>query len=83
MVRRPRFLSLIEKWFEISLNLKTKKENDFSFSGLKSSVKREIDKRIKEKGALKEEDIKQIAFEFEKSVVEVLAYKLIQAALNS
>ena len=27
----------------------TKDEFDFSFSGLKSSVKREVDKRIKEK----------------------------------
>lgn len=52
---------------------------DFSFSGLKSSVKREIDKRILEKWKLSDIDKKEISFEFESSVVEVLAYKLINA----
>lgn len=53
-----------------------KDEFDFSFSGLKSAVKREVDKRWE----LSEDDIKEIAFEFENSVCEVLAYKLINAA---
>ena len=57
-----------------------KKEFDFSFSGLKSSVKREVDKRIKEKWELSLEDKKEISYEFENSVVEVLAYKLVNAA---
>lgn len=54
----------------------TKKEADFSFSGLKSSVKREIDAR----GELTLEDKKEIAYEFENAVTEVLSYKLVQAA---
>ena len=57
-----------------------KKEHNFSFSGLKSAVKREVDKRIEEKGELSEDDKKEIAFEFENSVTEVLSYKLVQAA---
>jgi len=54
-----------------------KDEYDFSFSGLKSAVKREIDKRVKEKWSLSLEDKKEIAFEFESAVTEVLAYKLV------
>lgn len=53
-----------------------KSEFEFSFSGLKSAVKREIDKRWE----LTEEDVKEICFEFELSVIEVLAYKLINWA---
>ena len=53
---------------------------DFSFSGLKSAVKREIDSRIKKYWELTLDDKKQISFEFENAVVEVLAYKLINAA---
>lgn len=57
-----------------------KKEFDFSFSWLKSSVKREVDKRIKEKWELSIDDKREIAYEFENSVVEVLTYKLVNAA---
>lgn len=71
-----------------------KDEFDFSFSGLKSAVKRVIDKKkleLKENlGSLKdveiknivlpEKDVKEIAFEFEMAVTEVLAYKLLNAA---
>jgi tRNA A37 threonylcarbamoyltransferase TsaD len=71
-----------------------KDEFDFSFSGLKSAVKRVIDKKkleLKENlGSLKdveiknivlpERDVKEIAFEFEMAVTEVLAYKLLNAA---
>lgn len=52
----------------------------FSFSGLKSAVKREVDKRIAENTALSEEDIREIAFEFEQTVVNILSYKLFHAA---
>ena len=52
-----------------------KKEYNFSFSGLKSAVKREIDKRWE----LSLEEKKEICFEFENAVVEVLAYKLVNA----
>lgn len=56
-----------------------KDEFDFSFSWLKSAVKREVDKRWK----LSEKDIKEISYEFENAVTEVLAYKLINAWLKS
>jgi N6-L-threonylcarbamoyladenine synthase len=52
-----------------------KDEYDFSFSGLKSAVKREIDKREE----LSLDEKREISFEFENSVVEVLAYKLVNA----
>ncbi len=57
-----------------------KKEHNFSFSGLKSAVKREVDKRIAEKWELSDLDKREISYEFETAVVEVLAYKLVQAA---
>lgn len=53
-----------------------KQEFDFSFSGLKSAVKREVDLRW----ILSLEDKREIAFEFQNAVTEVLAYKLINAA---
>lgn len=53
---------------------------DFSFSGIKSAVKREIDKRTREGIPLTEEDIREIAFEFEQTVVNILSYKLFHAA---
>lgn len=59
-----------------------KDEFNFSFSGLKSAVKREIEKKISEKGSLDEQDKKEIAYEFQNAVNEVLAYKLIQGALQ-
>lgn len=50
--------------------------HDFSFSGLKSAVKREVDRRWE----LNEEDIREIAFEFEQTVVYILSHKLFHAA---
>jgi len=55
-----------------------KKWADFSFSGLKSAVKREIDKR----GELTNDDKIQIAFEFQNAVIEVLAFKLVSLWLQ-
>lgn len=57
-----------------------KKEHNFSFSGLKSSVKREVDNRIAKNWELTLADQKEIAYEFETAITEVLAYKLVQAA---
>ena len=57
-----------------------KKEHNFSFSGLKSSVKREVDKMIKINWELTLEEKKEISYEFENAVTEVLSYKLINAA---
>lgn len=53
---------------------------DFSFSGLKTAVKREIDSRTASKGALDEADMREIAFEFERTVAEILGRKLFLAA---
>ncbi len=63
----------------------TKDEFDFSFSGLKSAVKREVDKRTgtvgnSDKRDLTPEDQAEISYEFQNAVNEVLAYKLINAA---
>jgi N6-L-threonylcarbamoyladenine synthase len=62
---------------------------DFSFSGLKSAVKREIDQRISSgrwventpalTGILSIADIREISYEFQKSMVEVFAIKLARA----
>ncbi|MFA5917214.1 MAG: tRNA (adenosine(37)-N6)-threonylcarbamoyltransferase complex transferase subunit TsaD [Candidatus Gracilibacteria bacterium] len=57
-----------------------KDELNFSFSGVKSSVKREVDKRIEKKGELTLEDKQEIAFEFQEAVTEVLATKLVTAS---
>lgn len=52
---------------------------DFSFSGLKSAVKREIDRRAGD-GKLSQDDEREIAFEFEQAVVRILTTKLFRAA---
>lgn len=57
-----------------------KKEANFSFSWLKSAVKREVDRRVGIAGMLSLHDKKEISYEFQEAVIEVLAYKLIQAA---
>jgi len=57
-----------------------KREFNFSFSWLKSSVKREVDKRISEKWELTLDDKREISYEFENAVTEVMAWKLIEAA---
>jgi len=57
-----------------------KREMNFSFSGLKSSVKREVDKRKELNWELTLEDQKEISFEFENAVTEVMAWKIIEAA---
>ncbi|VEN75179.1 tRNA N6-adenosine threonylcarbamoyltransferase [Candidatus Desulfarcum epimagneticum] len=49
---------------------------DFSFSGLKTAVKRHIEAA----GALSEKEIRDIAAEFQAAAVDVLACKLIRAA---
>ncbi len=59
-----------------------KKEANFSFSGLKSAVKREVDKRVEKAGLLSLQDKQEISYEFQEAVIEVLAYKLIQVALQ-
>ncbi len=62
-----------------------KKELNFSFSGLKTAVKYEIEKRVKNgkwqitsenSDVLSDSDKKEISYEFQNAVNEVLAYKL-------
>jgi N6-L-threonylcarbamoyladenine synthase len=53
---------------------------NFSFSGLKTAVKREIDRRVAQNGGLSDFDRLEISFEFERTVVEILARKLLLAA---
>ncbi len=69
----------IEKWLFPRVWL-VKREFNFSFSGLKSAVKREVDNRIEKQGKLTLEDKKELSFEFENAVTEVLAWKLVYAA---
>jgi len=71
-----------------------KSEFGFSFSGLKSAVKREVDARktppqspsiegeanLGEQGELTLEDQRELSYEFQNAVNEVLTYKLILAA---
>jgi len=53
-----------------------KSEFWFSFSGLKSAVKREVDTRWE----LSLEDHRELSYEFQNAVNEVLCYKLIESA---
>ncbi len=69
----------ISKWLFPRVWL-IKREFWFSFSWLKSSVKREVDKRISEKWQLTLEDKRELSFEFENAITEVLSWKLIEAA---
>ncbi len=56
-----------------------KESLDFSFSGIKTAVKRDIDMRIKNSSSLSEEDRGEIAYEFEEVVTTILAKKLLRA----
>jgi len=61
---------------------------EFSFAGLKSAVSREIERRAFlpfDKGEMPEgqrgwEDAKEISYEFQRAVNEVLCYKIMSAA---
>lgn len=52
--------------------------SNFSFSWLKSAVKREIDSRIAQKWELTLEDKKEICFEFEQIVVDILKTRIFE-----
>lgn len=69
-----------KKRFLFPVPLLSEDSLDFSFSGLKSAVKREIDTRKKTSRTLSEVQIQEICYEFEQSVVEVLVTKLFRAA---
>lgn len=56
---------------------------DFSFSGLKSAIKREIDRRITITGMLSEDDIEEIAYQCEESITDILSLKLERAMLQT
>ncbi len=57
-----------------------KESLDFSFSWIKTAVKREIDNRIKTYWSLTHDDIAHISYEFEETVTNILSKKLIRAA---
>ncbi|MDD3302503.1 MAG: tRNA (adenosine(37)-N6)-threonylcarbamoyltransferase complex transferase subunit TsaD [Candidatus Gracilibacteria bacterium] len=59
-----------------------KEKLDFSFSGLKSSVKREIDKRIEKNGSLTDLDRQEISYEFQEATIEVLGTKLVNSSFK-
>lgn len=83
-------ISKLAEEYRIKNNWKSKKlfprswlikdELNFSFSWLKSSVKREIDKRIELNWKLSEQDKQELAFEFQEAVTEVLATKLVNSS---
>lgn len=54
---------------------------DFSFSGMKSQVYRICEQYQKDNITMTEQDIADIAYEFQEAVVEVLAKKLVKAGI--
>ncbi len=60
----------------------SKEEYNFSFSGMKSQVHYLLESRKKQKKELTEQDICDIAYEFQEAVIEVLAKKTIRAAIQ-
>ena len=52
---------------------------DFSFSGIKTAVKREIDHEMIRVGFLSEIFTQYIAYEFEETVTDILTKKLLRA----
>jgi len=72
------------KKFEFKRIFLTKDWFNFSFSGFKSQAHNMIEdlKKSKQNDTLSEQDIYDIAFEFQESVVEVLAKKLVRAWLK-
>ena len=60
-----------------------KESLDFSFSWIKTAVKREIDRRIEKYWFLSEEDIGEIAYEFEEVMTTILCKKLLRATLQT
>ncbi len=57
--------------FDLPRPMKGRKELDFSFSGLKTSVRNHVEKLPE--GDLKQEDIAALAFSFQEAVADVLA----------
>ncbi len=52
---------------------------DFSFSGLKTAVKRQVDKEIEKNWVLSSDFQKYIAYEFEETTTDILSKKLMRA----
>lgn len=66
-----------KKWEKMFPRVWLNKEKaEFSFSGLKTAVKREIEKRGWET-QLTEQDRQEISYEFSEAILEVLSYKLV------
>ncbi len=56
---------------------------DFSFSGIKTAVKREVDREREKNEYLSTEFQKLIAYEFEETVTDILSKKLDRALENT
>ena len=81
-------LGKANKEFELNRVRLSKQEFNFSFSGVKSQINHLINKRQveswenKEKQIFSDSEIKDIAWEFQESVVEVLGKKLVRSAIK-
>ncbi|MBQ7074189.1 hypothetical protein IJM86_03895 [bacterium] len=64
----------------IFLPMKDEKFFEFSFSGMKSQVSFLLDKREKEGKSLTDQEISDLAFEFQEAMVETLGKRLLKAA---
>jgi N6-L-threonylcarbamoyladenine synthase len=53
---------------------------DFSFSGLKSAIKREIERRTYDEKTLSPADIQEICYETEECITDILCTKILRAA---
>jgi N6-L-threonylcarbamoyladenine synthase len=72
-------ISIKKEWLFPRVWLK-KREFNFSFSGLKTAMKNEINRRIKENWNLTLKDKRELSFEIELAIVEVLAWKVVNLA---
>lgn len=76
---RDSWLVTRDSWRLFPEVLLEKDSLDFSFSGIKTAVKREVDREIERSWSLSEEFQSYIAYEFEETVTNILAKKLLRA----
>jgi N6-L-threonylcarbamoyladenine synthase len=77
---RRSWLIAHDSWKRIFPEVMLEKDSlDFSFSWLKTAVKREIDKKIEMDGTLDEDFQKRISYEVEETITDILSKKLIRA----
>ncbi len=77
---RDSWLVIRDLWKRLFPTVLLEKDSlDFSFSGIKTAVKREVDKELAKNGILSEQFMQYIAYEFEEIVTDILAEKLLRA----